>query len=70
MHRIDADLAATIATAFDALDKLVDTYRTDGNVSGYVHYGELTRIDKTKLAAAVKAVQEPLSRVAAKVANA
>ena len=70
VHRIDADLAATIATAFDALDKLVDTYRTDGNVSGYVHYGELTRIDKTKLAAAVKAVQEPLSRVAAKVANA
>jgi iron uptake system component EfeO len=70
LHRIDADLAGTIASAFAALDKLVDAYRTDSNASGFVYYGELTRADKTKLAAAVKAVQEPLSRVAAKVANA
>jgi iron uptake system component EfeO len=70
VRRIDPDLAGTIASAFGALDKLDDTYRTGSNPSGFVLYAALTRADKTKLAAAVKAVQEPLSRVAAKVANA
>ena len=70
VHRIDAELAGTITAAFDRLDKLVDSYRTSSNPSGFVYYGALTRADKTRLAAAVKAVQEPLSRVAAKVANA
>jgi iron uptake system component EfeO len=70
VRRIDAELARTIATALSALDSLVDTYRTGSNPSGFVLFGELTRADKTGLAATVKAVQEPLSRVAAKVANA
>jgi iron uptake system component EfeO len=48
----------------------VETYRTTSNPSGYVLYTALTTADKRALAAAVKAVQEPLSQVASKVANA
>jgi len=70
LKRIDAELATTVGDAFAALDKLVDRYRTSSNPSGYVLYGDLGASDKTRLTAAVKAVQEPLSRVASKVANA
>jgi iron uptake system component EfeO len=70
LERIDKALAATIGARFAALDKLVDTYRTSANASGFVLYPALTKADKTQLAAAVKAVQEPLSKVASKVANA
>ncbi len=70
LRKIDPALTATIQDAFAALDKLVDGYRTGANASGFVLYGELTKADKGALAAAVKAVQEPLSRVASKVANA
>jgi iron uptake system component EfeO len=70
LDKIDPVLSKTIRTAFTALDKLVDTHRTSGNPSGYKLYPQLTRADKTALAAAVKAVQEPLSKVASKVANA
>lgn len=68
--KIDANLASTIAGEFQALSKLVDTYRTTSNPSGYVLYTALTDADRRQLAAAVKAVAEPLSRVAGKVANA
>jgi iron uptake system component EfeO len=70
LTKIDAALATTIAAAFTALDKLVDTYRSTGDASGYVLYSALSATDKRNLAAAVKAVQEPLSKVASKVANA
>jgi iron uptake system component EfeO len=70
LDKIDPVLSKTIQTAFTALDTLVDTYRTGSNPSGFKLYTELTKADKTSLAAAVKAVQEPLSTVASKVANA
>jgi iron uptake system component EfeO len=70
LEQIDRVLAETIADRFRALDKLVDGYRTDANPSGFALYPSLTKADKTQLAAAVKAVQEPLSKVASKVANA
>jgi iron uptake system component EfeO len=70
LAKIDPTLASTIAGAFSSLDTLVDTYRTGANASGFVLYTALTDSDKQKLAAAVKAVQEPLSQVAAKVATA
>jgi iron uptake system component EfeO len=66
---IDSTLAGTIDTHFTALTTLLDKYRTSANPSGFVLYGKLTAADKKALAAAVKAVQEPLSRVAAKVAH-
>jgi iron uptake system component EfeO len=70
MMKIDPVLTRTIAARFTALDKLVNTYRTTSNASGYVLYNDLTQTDKQKLAAAVKAVSTPLSTVASKVANA
>jgi iron uptake system component EfeO len=70
LDKIDPVLSKTIKTAFTALDTLVETHRTDSNPSGYQLYPQLSRADKTALAAAVKAVQEPLSKVASKVANA
>jgi iron uptake system component EfeO len=70
LDRIDKTLSATIATRFAALQKVIDTYRSSTDVSGYVRYGTLDDSDRRSLAAAVKAVQEPLSRVASKVANA
>ena len=69
LSKIDPTLTTSISTAFTALDKLVDTYRSGANASGFQLYTALTNADKQKLAAAVKAVQEPLSQVASKVAN-
>ncbi len=67
--KIDPVLTTSLQTQFTALDKLMDTYRTTSNASGYRLYYQLTAADKRQLAAAVKAVQEPLSNVASKVAN-
>ncbi len=69
LEKIDPALTKSISTAFVALDQLVDSYRTSTNPSGFELYTQLTAVDKQKLAAAVKAVQEPLSKVAGKVAN-
>jgi len=67
LQKIDPALTGTIADAFTRLDKLLETYRSTDNPSGFVLYGTLQAADKPKLVAAVKAVQEPLSQVAAKV---
>jgi iron uptake system component EfeO len=69
LKRIDGALTDTVAAGFTALDKLVDTYRTTANASGFVFYGALSRADKQSLSAAVSAVQEPLSKVASKVSS-
>ena len=70
LTKIDPALTADLQAQFTALDTLVDSYRTTSNPSGYRYYTQLTATDKRQLAAAVKAVQEPLSNVASKVANA
>jgi len=66
---IDPALVKTITGNFTALDTLLDKYRTTSDASGYTLYGDLTTADTKAFAAAVKAVQEPLSRVASKVAH-
>jgi iron uptake system component EfeO len=70
LTKIDPPLSATIASAFTTLDGLLDKYRTSADPSGYELYSAVTDSDRLALAAAVKAVQEPLSRVASKVASA
>jgi iron uptake system component EfeO len=70
LEKIDPALAGQIESSFAALDTMVDKYRSTKDKSGYVLYTALTDQDKRELAAAVKAVQEPLSKVASKVANA
>ena len=66
---IDPALSTSIQRAFARLDRLIDRYRTAANPSGFRLYPSLTSADKRALAAAVKDVQEPLSRVASKVAG-
>ena len=70
IRRIDPALSAGIEGAFRVLDTLLDRYRTASNVSGYVLYSSLDDADRRAMSAAVKAVAEPLSRVAGKVADA
>ncbi len=70
LAKIDPVLSKTIQARFTALDALVAKYKTTANPSGYQLYPQLTSADKRGFAAAVKAVQEPLSKVASKVANA
>jgi iron uptake system component EfeO len=70
LDKIDKALGDLIAGQFAALNKVLDGYRSTSDPSGFVLYTSLTDADVRSLASAVKAVQEPLSRVAAKVANA
>jgi len=69
LEKSDPALTKQIQSQFDALNKLVEQYRDASQPSGYVLYTKLTTADKRKLAAAIKAVQEPLSKVASKVAG-
>jgi iron uptake system component EfeO len=69
LDKINKQLSSTIAERFEQLEELIESYRTDENTSGFVFYDDLTKADTHKLAAAVKAVQEPLSQVASKVAK-
>ena len=69
LEKIDKTLSDQIVSRFNALDKLIDTYRDTADPSGFVRYEQLTTADKHNVAAAVKAVQEPLSRVGNKVAG-
>lgn len=69
LKQIDPALAENVRTSFASLDSALDKYRSSTDASGFVLYSTLTNSDKQRLAAAVKAVQEPLSRVASKVAG-
>jgi len=69
LEEIDSTLSDKIATNFTALSDLLKQYQDSDEVSGYTIYTDLTDADKKAFAAAVKAVQEPLSKVAAKVSN-
>jgi iron uptake system component EfeO len=70
LDKVDPDLAREIATRFAAIDTLLDHYRDDKAIGGFVQYAKLTSADKRKMSAAVLAVKEPLSTAAAKVAAA
>ena len=69
LQKIDPALADTVRTSFQTVDSALEKYRSTSEPSGYVLFDSLTNADKQRLAAAVKAVQEPLSRVASKVAG-
>ncbi|SOD72687.1 iron uptake system component EfeO [Jatrophihabitans sp. GAS493] len=70
LNKIDPELASTISTQFAALDKLVDTFRSTTDPSGFRPWNTLTDAEIKQLQAAVLAVHDPLSTVAAKVVNA
>lgn len=70
LQKIDPALAKQIEDAFAALDAQVDKYRSKSDPSGFDLYSQLSAADLKQLASAVKVVQEPLSKVSSKVANA
>ncbi|MEJ7649385.1 MAG: iron uptake system protein EfeO [Nakamurella sp.] len=70
LDEIDPSIADPIAAKFTALITLLDTHQDAAALGGYTLYGDLTKDEIKKLAAALLAVQEPLSQISAKVAAA
>lgn len=71
LEKIDADLAAQVQTQFDTVTSLLDAYRDPSQLGGYKLWTEQLRTsDAAKLSKAVQSLQEPLSRIAEKVATA
>jgi iron uptake system component EfeO len=71
MKKIDPDLTAQVQTQFGKVTGLLDGYRDPSVPGGYVDYTEqLKQTDASKLSLAVQALQEPLSKIAEKVATA
>ncbi len=69
LAKTDPTLTKKIQDAFAALDALVTTYRDPAEPSGYRTFDKVTAADRHAIAAAIKAVAEPLSQVASKVAG-
>ncbi|WP_427016889.1 iron uptake system protein EfeO [Pseudarthrobacter sp. P1] len=68
---IDADLAKTISAQFDTVTAALDSYKDAGSLGGWKPYTEaLKASDAAKLTALIQALQDPLSKIAAKVATA
>lgn len=71
LQKIDATLAQQVTTQFAAVKKTLDTYRDAGALGGYRSYTAAIRAsDGATLSQAVQALQEPLSKIAEKVATA
>jgi iron uptake system component EfeO len=67
LNQIDATVVPTISAKFDALTKLLNTYKDPKALGGWKPYTALTAADKKQLTDALLAVQEPLSQVASKI---
>jgi iron uptake system component EfeO len=71
MQKIDADLTKQVNAQFENVLKMLETYRDPNELGSYKRYtAELKASDATKLSKAIQALQEPLSRIAEKVATA
>jgi iron uptake system component EfeO len=71
MQKIDPDLSKQVSDQFAKVNALLDTYRDADEPGGYKRYtAELKASDAAKLSKAIQALQEPLSRIAEKVATA
>ena len=71
LEKIDADLARQVDGQFASVKTLLDSYRDPSVPGDYKLYtDELKASDAARLSKAVQALQEPLSRIAEKVATA
>jgi iron uptake system component EfeO len=71
LQQIDPNLTQQVNRQFAAVDKLLETYRDPGVEGGYRLYtAQLRTSDATRLSRSIQALQEPLSRIAEKVATA
>lgn len=71
MKKIDPDLTARVQAEFAKVNAMLDTYRDAKVPGGYVVYTtDIKQADGAKLSRAIQQLQEPLSKIAAKVATA
>ena len=71
MKKIDPDLTKQVEDEFAKVDADLATYRDENEPGGYKLYtAELKASDAEKLSKQIQALQEPLSRIAEKVATA
>jgi iron uptake system component EfeO len=71
LSKIDPDLTKQVTTQFTAVNAMLDTYRDPAAAGGFVTYTPALRAtDAAKLSQAVQALQDPLSKIAEKVATA
>lgn len=71
LQKIDPDLTAQVRSRFSDVRALLDSYRDPSVPGGYkVYTAELKASDAAKLSKSIQALQEPLSKIAEKVATA
>ncbi|MGC3994971.1 MAG: EfeM/EfeO family lipoprotein [Propionicimonas sp.] len=71
LEKIDADLTDQVATQFAAVDTALDAYRDSSAPGGYISWTKENRTKYAKgLSQAVLALQQPLQKIAEKVATA
>ncbi|KYH45523.1 iron uptake system protein EfeO [Branchiibius sp. NY16-3462-2] len=71
LDKIDPTLSAQVATQFKNVETALEKYRDDSALGGYKAWTpELRATDAAALSKAVQALQDPLSRIAEKVATA
>lgn len=71
LEKIDADLTRRIAEEFTKVRAMLNTYRDAAQPGGYrVYTAEVRASEGPKLSRAILSLQEPLSRIAEKVATA
>ncbi len=71
MEKIDPALTKQVQDQFDRVTKMLDSYRDPNALGGFRPYTpELRASDAVTLSKAIQALQEPLSRIAEKVATA
>jgi iron uptake system component EfeO len=71
MTKIDPSLTQQVETQFTNVSKVIDGYRDASIPGGYKYWtAQLKQTDAAKISLAVQALQEPLSKIAEKVATA
>jgi len=71
LQKIDPDLTTQVRNQFTTVRGLLETYRDNSVSGGYkIYTAELKASDAAKLSKAIQALQEPLSKIAEKVATA
>jgi len=71
LQKIDPALTKQISTQFSKVDAMLDTYRDPAALGGYKTYTAALRAsDANTMSQTVQALQDPLSRIAEKVATA
>lgn len=71
LEKIDANLTEKVSERFQAVAALLKKYQDPDEIGGYVRYtAALKESDGATLSRAIQTLQEPLSRIAAKVATA